>query len=168
MAVLEIKKYPAVVLKERAVSVSEIAPRHQKLIDDMIETMYAAPGVGLAAPQVGVSERIVVIDVGKDGDSSLIVLINPEVIGYEGEAEGEEGCLSIPGLVANITRFERITVKGLDRVGREFEIEGEGLLSRALQHEIDHLNGTLILDRVSFLKREFYRKRLKKEALKGD
>lgn len=167
MAVLEIRKYPDVVLRERAISVSEIKPYHQKLIDDMIETMYAAPGIGLAAPQIGVSERIVVIDIAPEGKSNLIVLINPEIITHEGEIESEEGCLSLPGFVGNIKRFEKVIVKGLDREGREFTVTGEGLLSRALQHEIDHLNGTLILDRVSFLKREFYRKKLKKEAVRG-
>jgi len=168
MAVLEIKKYPSVVLKEKAVSVSRIDKSHQKLIDDMIETMHAAPGIGLAAPQAGVSERIIVIDLREDERSSPIALINPEIISHAEEIiEAEEGCLSLPGFIALIKRFESVVVKGLDREGKEQIISAEGLLSRALQHEIDHLDGTLILDRANFLKREFYKKKLKKEALRS-
>ncbi len=162
MAVLEIKKYPEAVLKERAVSVSLLTKEHQRLIDDMIETMYAAPGVGLAAPQVGISERVIVVDTGKGEVSNLIVLINPEIIEKAGSIESEEGCLSLPGLSLILRRAERVVVKGLDREGKEIRIEGTGLLGRALQHEIDHINGTLILDRVGFLKREFIKKRLRK------
>lgn len=166
MAVREIKKYPDGILKERAISVSSIKDIHQRLIDDMIETMYAAPGVGLAAPQVGVSERIIVIDVDKaDEGSSLIILINPEILGKDGVIESEEGCLSVPGITVRITRAETLVVRGLDRNGHEIRVEGEGLLSRALQHEIDHLNGTLILDRTNFLKREFYKKKLRKGTI---
>ncbi|MDP2168214.1 MAG: peptide deformylase [Thermodesulfovibrionales bacterium] len=169
MAVLEIKKYPEVVLKEKALTVGSIEDRHQRLIDDMIETMYAAPGIGLAAPQVGVSERIIVVDVSKtDETASLIVLFNPEIKDKEGRIESEEGCLSVPGLTVKISRFEKVAVTGLDREGRGIEIEGEGMLSRALQHEIDHLNGTLIIDRMGFLKREFFKKRRKKEAMRRD
>lgn len=168
MAVLEIKKYPSAVLKERAASVNKITKEHQRLIDDMIETMHAAPGIGLAAPQVGVSERIIVIDIREDGKSSPIVFINPEIISHGEEfIETEEGCLSLPGFIALIKRFESVVVKGLDREGNEQIISADGLLSRALQHEIDHLDGTLILDRANFLKREFYKKKLKKEALRG-
>jgi len=168
MAVLEIKKYPSMVLKERAISVKRIDESHQKLIEDMIETMHAAPGIGLAAPQVGVSERIIVIDLREDGKPSPIALINPEIISHGEEfIEAEEGCLSLPGFIALIKRFESVVVKGLDREGKEQIISAGGLLSRALQHEIDHLDGTLILDRANFLKREFYKKKLKKEALRG-
>ncbi len=158
MAVLEIKKYPDTVLTERAISVDSLDERHQRLIDDMIETMYAAPGIGLAAPQVGVSERIIVIDISKlDEESFLLVLINPEIVFKEGLIESEEGCLSVPGITINIERAERVIVRGLDRFGNPLEVEGKGLLSRALQHEIDHLNGILILNRISFLRREFYK-----------
>lgn len=158
MAVLEIKKYPDTVLTERAISVDSLDERHQRLIDDMIETMYAAPGIGLAAPQVGVSERIIVIDISKvDEESSLIVLINPEIVLKEGLIESEEGCLSVPGITLSIERAERVIVRGLDRFGKPVEVGGQGLLSRALQHEIDHLNGILILNRISFLRREFYK-----------
>lgn len=164
MAILEIKKYPEKVLREKAVPVSEINRDIQRLIDDMIETMYAAPGIGLAAPQVGVSKRIIVIDVGvKEGEkNSLLVLINPEIISSYGEIESEEGCLSLPGYITTVKRAESVIVSGLDREGKEIKVEGEGLLSRALQHEIDHLNGMLLIDRISSIKREFFKKRFKK------
>jgi len=164
MAVLEIKKYPERVLKEKATPVADIDSEIQRLIDDMIETMYAAPGIGLAAPQVGVSKRIIVIDVSvKEGEKTpLIVLINPEIITAQGEIESEEGCLSLPGYITTIKRAERVTVEGLNRDGVRIRIEGDGLLSRALQHEIDHLEGKLLIDRISSIKREFFKKRFKK------
>lgn len=164
MALLEIKRYPERVLKERASSVLNIDREILKLIDDMIETMYAAPGIGLAAPQVGVSKRIIVIDVSvKEGEKTpLIVLVNPEIVNTEGEIDSEEGCLSLPGYITTVKRAERVIVKGLNRDGKEIKIEGEGLLSRALQHEIDHLNGILLIDRISRIKREFFKKRYKK------
>lgn len=164
MAIREIKRYPEKVLKEKATPVTDIDGDVQKLIDDMIETMYAAPGIGLAAPQVGVSKRIIVIDVSvKETEKTpLLVLINPEIIRTEGEIESEEGCLSIPGYITTVKRAERVLVSGLNRDGKEILIEGEGLLSRALQHEIDHLNGILFIDRISSIKREFFKKRYKK------
>lgn len=164
MAIREIKRYPEKVLKEKATPVTDIDGDVQKLIDDMIETMYAAPGIGLAAPQVGVSKRIIVIDVSvKETEKTpLLVLINPEIIRTEGEIESEEGCLSIPGYITIVKRAERVLVSGLNRDGKEILIEGEGLLSRALQHEIDHLNGILFIDRISSIKREFFKKRYKK------
>ncbi|MBI4823754.1 MAG: peptide deformylase [Nitrospirae bacterium] len=166
MAVLEIKKYPDTILTEKAVSVDGLSKRHLRLIDNMIETMYAAPGIGLAAPQVGVSERIIVTDISKaDELSSLVVLVNPEIVLKEGLIESDEGCLSVPGLTVNIKRAERVIVRGLDRNGKAIEIQAEGLLSRVLQHEIDHIDGILILNRISFIKREFYKKRLHKTAL---
>lgn len=164
MAVLEIKRYPERVLKERASSVLNIDREILKLIDDMIETMYAAPGIGLAAPQVGVSKRIIVIDVSvKEGEKTpLIVLINPEIVSTEGEIDSEEGCLSLPGYTTTVKRAEGVVVKGFNRDGKEIKVEGEGLLSRALQHEIDHLNGILLIDRISKIKREFFKKRYMK------
>lgn len=164
MAIREIKRYPEKVLKEKATPITDIDGDVQKLIDDMIETMYAAPGIGLAAPQVGVSKRIIVIDVSvKETEKTpLLVLINPEIIRTEGEIESEEGCLSIPGYITTVKRAERVLVSGLNRDGKEILIEGEGLLSRALQHEIDHLNGILFIDRISSIKREFFKKRYKK------
>jgi peptide deformylase len=163
MAVLEIKKYPDEVLKRKAVPVEGVDDALQRLIDDMIETMYAAPGVGLAAPQVGVPKSLIVIDVSvREEKQPLIVLINPQIIEADGFAEFEEGCLSVPEYTAVITRAERIKVKGLDRDGVSVEIEGTGLLARALQHEIDHLEGVLFIDRLSSIKREFFKKRYRK------
>ncbi|GAB4405985.1 MAG: peptide deformylase [Thermodesulfovibrionales bacterium] len=164
MALLEIKRYPDRVLKERAAPVENIDRKIQRLIDDMIETMYAAPGIGLAAPQVGVSKRLIVIDVSlREGEKTpLIVLINPEIIDSRGEIESEEGCLSLPGYTTIVKRSERVIVRGLNREGKAIEIEGEGLLSRALQHEIDHLNGVLLINRISAIKREFFKKRYQK------
>jgi peptide deformylase len=163
MAVLEIKKYPEEVLKKKALPVAGLDDALQHLIDDMIETMYAAPGVGLAAPQVGVSQRLIVIDVStREEKSPLIVLVNPEIVDAQGIAEFEEGCLSVPEYIAAVTRAESILVKGLDRNGVSVEIEAAGLLARALQHEIDHLDGVLFIDRLSSIKREFFKKRYRK------
>ncbi|HCC69225.1 MAG TPA: peptide deformylase [Nitrospiraceae bacterium] len=167
MALLEIKKYPEKILKERASPVKAFNGALQKLIDDMIETMYAAPGIGLAAPQVGVSKRLIVIDVsssaalkyqGNDRQEGypLIVLINPEIVYTEGEVDGDEGCLSILGYRTVVRRAEKVKVRGLDRKGKSLEIEGTGLLSRALQHEIDHLNGILVIDRISPIKKGIF------------
>ena len=168
MALLEIKKYPERVLKEVAAPVRDLDGALQTLIDSMIETMYAAPGIGLAAPQVDVSKRLVIIDVSlREGEETpLIILINPEVVQTDGDTESEEGCLSLPGIVTSVKRADRILVRGYDREGNQIEVEGEGLLSRVLQHEIDHLNGTLLIDRMSPIKREFYKKRLKKNFSK--
>jgi peptide deformylase len=168
MAVLEIKEYPDRVLMKKAAPIGTIDGDLQRLIDDMIETMYAAPGIGLAAPQVGVSQRLIVIDVNvRDEERTpLIVLINPEIVTAEGEIESEEGCLSLPDFQTVVKRAERVTVRGLDREGTLTEIAGEGLLSRALQHEIDHLNGTLLIHRISSIKREFFKKRFQKSLSK--
>lgn len=160
MAVLDIKKYPENVLKKKSLPVDKFDKDLQRLIDDMIETMYAAPGVGLAAPQVGVSKRLLVIDVSsKEEERPLIVLINPEIKEADGLADSEEGCLSIPEYSTTLKRADRVVVKGLDRNGKAVEIEGTGLLAKALQHEIDHLDGVLIVDRISALKREFFKKK---------
>lgn len=168
MALLEIKKYPEKILKERALPVQEIDAGLQRLIDDMIETMYTAPGIGVAAPQVGVSKRLIVADVSlKDEEKTpLIVLINPEIISTEEEIDSEEGCLSLPDYTTHLKRAGRVFVKGFDRKGNPVELEGTGLLSRALQHEIDHLNGMLIIDRISSIKREFFKKRFQKSMLR--
>ncbi len=132
----------------------------QGLIDSMIETMYAAPGIGLAAPQVGESKRLIVVDVStREEKHPLIVLINPVIVSVEGKIDSEEGCLSVPGYTSTIRRSERVLVKGVDREGRPVEIEATGLLSRVLQHEIDHLDGILFVDRLSPIKKEFFRKR---------
>jgi len=169
MGLLEIKTYPSKVLKEKAEPVREIGKDIQKLIDDMIETMYAAPGIGLAAPQVGVPKRLIVIDVSlRDKEKPpLVVLINPEIINADGEIESEEGCLSLPDYTTTVRRAERVVARGLDRKGKSIEIEGQGLLSRALQHEIDHVNGVLLIDRISTIKREFFKKRYQKALTKS-
>lgn len=164
MAVLEIKKYPEKALREKTALVKEFNSELQKLIDDMIETMYAAPGAGLAASQVGVSKQVMVIDVSREDEQCpLIVLINPEIIHLEGEAEREEGCLSIPDYTTIVKRAEKIKMRGLDRNGKEIEIESAGIISRALQHEFDHLNGILLIDRIGSIKKEFFKKRYMKK-----
>ncbi len=163
MAVLEIRKYPDKVLKQKAAPVTKVDEDLQRLVDDMAETMYAAPGVGLAAPQVGVPKRVAVIDISTKGAKMpLLVLINPVFLRKEGEIEFEEGCLSLPEYTARIERAEKVAVRFLDRDGRQTEIEAEGLLAVALQHEIDHLDGFLLIDRISPIKREFFKKKFAK------
>ncbi|WP_371370923.1 peptide deformylase [Sporomusa aerivorans] len=142
MPVMEIKKAGDKVLKEVAAPVEKIDRKIKQLLDDMAETMYAADGVGLASPQVGISVRIVVIDVGE----GLIELINPEFISREGCESGSEGCLSVPGMYGEVERYSKVTVEALNRAGKKFRITGTGLLARALQHEIDHLNGILFIE----------------------
>ena len=166
MATLEIKKYPDEVLGKRAESVKEFDDGLQRLIDDMIETMYMAPGLGLAANQVGVLKQVMVVDVStgdEEADSSLMVIVNPEIVLKEGKIESEEGCLSIPDYTTIVKRAEKVKVKCLDRHGEPCEIEGEGLLAKALQHEIDHLNGILFVDRIGRIKKEFFKKRYARE-----
>lgn len=143
MAVREIIKAGDKVLKEHAAPVAKIDKRIKQLLSDMAQTMYDADGVGLAAPQVGISLRVVVIDVG-DG---LIELINPVITEHEGCEKGPEGCLSVPGVYGEVERYARVTVEGLDRSGKKVRISGTGLLARALQHEIDHLDGVLFIDK---------------------
>jgi peptide deformylase len=163
MAVLEIKKYPEKILKEKAASINNIDAAVDRFIDDMIETMQAAHGVGLAANQVGVLQKVCVIDLrSKENKIPLIVLINPLILEKEGVIDADEACLSVPGYMTSLKRAEKVLVRGIDREGREIEIEGEGLLARALQHEIDHLEGLLFIDRMSPIKREFFKRRYKK------
>jgi peptide deformylase len=167
MAVLEILKFPHPVLKKRSEAVSRIDGEVRKLIHDMRETMVEAGGIGLAACQVGVSRRVIVLDVSPmDPQHSFFALIDPEIISEEGEIDHEEGCLSVPDCLEKVKRKEKVCVKGFSPEGKEMEIKGEGVLAIALQHEIDHINGILILDRVSRLKREIYRNKLKKEKRK--
>lgn len=153
MAIRVILKDSDPVLRETSKPVTEITPRIHKLLNDMAETMYEAEGVGLAAPQIAILKRVIVIDVGE----GLIELINPEIIEKDGVQIGPEGCLSIPGVVGKVKRAEQVKVKALDRNGKPYIIEGTGLLSRALQHEIDHLNGVLFTD----LAEEIYKEDLK-------
>jgi peptide deformylase len=166
MAVLNIEKYPSKVLKRKASPVERVDGPVRTLMDNMLETMYASSGIGLAAPQVGVSTRVIVLDVNiNEGDDyPVLMLANPEVIRSEGSVEFEEGCLSVPDFTTLIKRPSEVTVKALDRDGKEVTIEAGGIMAIALQHEIDHLEGKLILDRASTIKREFYKKRLKKSA----
>jgi len=169
MAVLGILKYPHPILKKRSEAVSRIDEEVKKLIQDMRETMYEASGIGLAACQIGVSRRVIVLDVSPmDPQHSFFALINPEIIAEEGEIDHEEGCLSVPDCLEKVKRKEKVCVRGLSPEGMEMEIKGEGILAIALQHVIDHTNGILILDRVSRLKREIYRNKLKKEKRKEE
>ena len=143
MAILPMVDYNNPVLRQKAKRVSSIDGAIAQLIDDMVETMREVGGVGLAAPQVGVPLRIAVIELP---DEEIIVLVNPKIVKRSGERQIEEGCLSIPGYRGEIQRSEKVTVKGLDRLGREIRIKGEGLLAQALEHELDHLDGTLYID----------------------
>ncbi|MER3445386.1 MAG: peptide deformylase [Candidatus Dadabacteria bacterium] len=169
MSLLRILSYPDPRLRKRSLSVERIDKEIEKLLDDMIETMYKAPGVGLAAPQVGVNLRVIVIDVSvrQEGTPGLIQLINPEIISSEGSQVEEEGCLSIPGFSSEVRRKATVRVQGLDRSGKPIEIEGSGLLARAFQHEIDHIDGILYIDRLSRLKRELMKKRVER-ALRSE
>ena len=156
-------RYGDPVLHRRARSVDAVTPEITALVDDMIETMYAAPGVGLAAPQVGVDLRIFVTDVsaGRNPDD-LIVMINPELVAHEGVQRHEEGCLSLPGFETVVPRPERAVLRGLDREGRLRETAGVGLAARAFQHELDHLNGSLFPDRLRGIRRELIVRRIRK------
>ncbi|WP_136523605.1 peptide deformylase [Geomonas ferrireducens] len=158
--VRRILTYPDPELKQRSLPVTVITDKTRELVRDMAETMYDAPGVGLAAPQIGVHQRIVVIDVsGKDEKPELIVAINPEIIHAEGEAFEEEGCLSVPKFSANVRRHARVVVKMLNLEGEEVVIRADDLLAIAFQHEIDHLDGVLFIDHLSPLKKGIFRKR---------
>ena len=163
-----ILKYGAAGLHDRARPVEAITPEIDRLINDMIETMYAAPGVGLAAPQVGMPLRILVIDLSAGRDlSGLTVMINPEFVERDGMQLEEEGCLSVPGFEATVVRPLRAVVKGLDRAGNEQQREGVGLLARAFQHEMDHLDGTLFVDRLRGIKRDLIVRKIKKLTRAG-
>ena len=162
MSILNIMTYPDPILTGKAKPVEMINERIKNLVDDMLETMYAAPGIGLAAPQVGESLRIITVDVTRK-EEGAIILINPEIISSEGECTEEEGCLSVPDFKETVLRKKKVMVKGLDPEGKEKEIPAEGLLAIAFQHEIDHLDGILIIDRVSRLKRDIFKKKLKKK-----
>ena len=166
----KIIKYGDPILEQRAAPVTEFdTPELQQLIDDMWETMYAAKGVGLAAPQVGVLKRVSVIDtsVGED-ESKKVIIINPEVTFREGKQTGEEGCLSIPGFREPVTRAGKVLVRAQNMQGEPVEWTGEELLARALEHEIDHLNGILFLNHLSALKRDMIRRKIKKLQKAGE
>ena len=164
MSLLKIEMLGAEVLRTPAVEVEEVDDELRRLIEDMVETMYKAEGVGLAGPQVGVSRRVIVVDV-HDDDVKPFALINPRVVEASKDTEkGEEGCLSIPGLAAAVERPAHVVVEGLDRDGNPMRVEGGGLLARCLQHEIDHLDGVLFIDRVGPLKRKMLLQKWKKRG----
>jgi len=159
----EILTYPNPELKKKSEPVRVITEQTLHLVRDMAETMYAAPGVGLAAPQIGIHQRIIIIDVaGKDEKPNLIVAINPVIVHAEGETYEEEGCLSVPKYAANVRRHAQVVVKALNLQGEEVTCKAEGLLAVAFQHEIDHLDGILFVDHLSPLKREIFKKRYRR------
>jgi len=162
MAKLDILTFPDARLRRCAEPVERVDDAIRQLVDDMLETMYAAPGIGLAAIQVDVAKRVVVIDTSDEKDQPLC-LINPEILPRSGEEQMDEGCLSVPGFYESVTRAECITVRALDRDGRPFELETDGLLAVCIQHELDHLDGRLFVDHISSLKRQRIRKKLEKE-----
>ena len=165
-----ITKYGQPVLEQKAEAIHEFdTPELHKLIDDMFESMYAARGVGLAAPQIGIAKRIAVIDLttGEDPEKK-IVLINPEIVAKEGSQIGEEGCLSLPTFREPVTRFKKVVVRARDAKGSEFEMTGEDLLARAIQHETDHLHGRLYISHISPLKRDLIRRKVRKLQKAGE
>lgn len=163
MAIREILEYPDPRLREVAKPVAAVTDEIRALIDDMAETMYAAPGCGLAATQLGIDKRIFVIDVAsEDEPSELCVFINPEIVAMDGTQIWNEGCLSFPGVSEEIKRAERVRVRALGRDGKEFELEADGLLAVAIQHENDHLNGVLMIDKLSALKKRMMSRKLAK------
>ena len=162
MAILNILHFPDERLRTKAKPVAEVTNKHRTLISDMLETMYDAPGIGLAATQVNVQERILVIDISDEKDQP-IVLINPEILEKEGDQEFDEGCLSVPGIYETLHRAEKVRVKALNDKGENFEMRAEGLLAICIQHEIDHLEGKLFVDYLSQLKKQRIRKKLEKQ-----
>lgn len=163
-----IVKFGSAGLTTPARPVDAMTPEIDQLVDDMVATMYAAPGIGLAAPQVGVPLRVCVIDLNAGArNAEVITLINPEFVEREGMQVEDEGCLSVPGFTASVARPARAVVRGLDRQGRPITIEGTGLLARALQHELDHLDGTLFLDRLRGIKRDMIVRKIRKLEKSG-
>jgi peptide deformylase len=163
MALLPILRYPDPRLHTVAQPVATVDDGIRKLVADMAETMYEAPGIGLAATQVNVHKRVLVLDVSED-KSGLMAFINPEIISCEGEHVGEEGCLSVPGIYETVTRSERVKVRALDADGKSFVLEADGLLSVCIQHEIDHLDGKVFVEYLSRLKLSRIKARLAKQA----
>jgi peptide deformylase len=163
MAILRIHHYPDPVLKQKAAPVAAFDAGLRQLADDMLETMYAAPGVGLAAPQIGISRRLIVLDCSpKDGERQPLVAVNPEILAREGECCEEEGCLSVPEYYAKVVRSEKVRVRFQELDGTRREVEADGLWAICFQHEIDHLDGILFIDRLSPLKRGLFRKKYQK------
>ncbi|WP_437616548.1 peptide deformylase [Sorangium sp. So ce834] len=165
MAIRTILHYPDPRLRQKAQPVGDITPEITKLIDDMAETMYAAPGVGLAATQIGEPHRIFLVDVASDNEpSNLLVFINPEIVRQDGQQVGPEGCLSFPGISEDIKRAERVSVRARGRDGATFEIAADGLLAVAIQHELDHLDGMLMIDRMGTLKKRIVQRKMQKRG----
>jgi peptide deformylase len=163
MALLPIRTYPDEVLRRKAVPVDKVDRTIREIIDNMVETMYEAPGIGLAANQVGELIQVVVIDPHRQQEEhGLIVLVNPCVVAAEGEMFYEEGCLSVPEYYANVKRYEHVCVRGLDANGKPVQIDASGLLAVVLQHELDHLNGRLFIDRINPIARDIFRRKWKK------
>ncbi len=169
MAIRDLRLYPDPILRQRCRKVEAFDQELHSFLDDLAESMYVHRGVGLAAPQVGETLRVAVVDVGQQEDAPLLIeLVNPEVVEASEElGEYEEGCLSFPGEAELVTRPARVTVRSLDREGKPFEIKAEGLLATALQHEIDHLDGIVFIDHISRLKRNLIERRMKKKALQA-
>ena len=165
----EVVKYPDPVLSKPGAKVTEFTPELAQLVDEMFDSMYAAQGIGLAAPQIGISKQITVIDVSfKEHPEDKLTLINPEIIEREGKQFEEEGCLSLPEIREKVHRAAKVKVRAQNVKGEFFEVEGEELLSRALQHEIDHLHGVLFIDHLSRLKRDLVHRRIRKLQKNGE
>jgi peptide deformylase len=163
MSLKDILIYPEKRLRKKSQTVEKIDKKIQKLLDDLADTMYNAPGVGLAAPQIGENVRVLVVDIStKEEENSLLELINPAITDSSGTQKSEEGCLSVPGFYGNITRKKKITVEAVNRDGEKIKFEAEEILSRVLQHEIDHLDGILFFDKMAKLKKELFIKKIDK------
>jgi peptide deformylase len=168
MSILQIVKYGNPTLTKKAVEIINLDKYIEELAQNMLQTMYAAPGIGLAAPQVNESKRLITVDLSVGENSqNLIILINPELISQEGKLISEEGCLSVPDINEKVARPFRIIIKGIDLKGNEKTVEAEGLLARVLCHEIDHINGKLFIDHLSLLKKSLIKKKLKKAIKMG-
>lgn len=164
MSIRKIFQYPEPVLREETKTISDFDDNLKQLVDDMAETMYDAPGIGLAAPQIGESLKLIVVDISKDreDEQEFMAMVNPKIVEHEGFQLDEEGCLSVPELTAKVKRFKKITVSYQDLEGNDMEMVTEDRFAVVLQHEIDHLNGILFIDHLSSLKRNLYKKKVKK------
>ena len=167
MSLLKILEFPDQRLKNMAQPIIRVDKQVQQLADDMAETMYDAPGIGLAAPQVAAGQRLIVVDVSENRND-LMVLVNPEIIAHSGEEEMKEGCLSVPGVLETVRRAEKITLRATTVQGKLIELEADGLLAVCIQHEIDHLNGTLFVDHLSRLKQNLIRRKAEKRVRQGE
>ena len=168
MALLEVKKLGCPVLRKKCQPVAQVTDEVRQLVDDMFETMYAEEGIGLAAPQVGVCQRLLVLDVGPhDPLAEALAFINPQILGSDGEFVGEEGCLSLPGIAGDVKRPEQVRVAALGRDGTAFEMDLAGMAAKVLQHEVDHLDGVLVIDHFSAIRRNLLRGQLKRLVREG-